>query len=148
MSDAVVLSRLRRFLLGLAAFMSAGTIVELALTEHWENAVQILPFVLCLLSLVAIVVTLLRPRRGFVRMLRWVMVLAFIGSLFGVYEHIEHNIEFALEIRPNAVITDVFLDALAGANPLLAPGMLAFTALLALAATYYHPVLTEQPARA
>lgn len=148
MSDAVVLSRLRRFLLGLAAFMSAGTIVELALTEHWENAVQILPFVLCLLSLVAIVVTLLRPRRGFVRMLRWVMVLAFIGSLFGVYEHIEHNIEFALEIRPNAVITDVFLDALAGANPLLAPGMLAFTALLALAATYYHPVLTEQPAHA
>lgn len=148
MSDAVVLSRLRRFLLGLAAFMSAGTIVELALSEHWENAVQILPFVLCLLSLVAIVVTLLRPRRGFVRMLRWVMVLAFIGSLFGVYEHIEHNIEFALEIRPNAVITDVFLDALAGANPLLAPGMLAFTALLALAATYYHPVLTEQPARA
>lgn len=143
MSDAVVLGRLRRFLLGLAGFMAVGTLVELALTEHWENAVQILPFVLCGLSVVVIGIALLRPQRRLLRLLQWVMALTLAGSLFGVFEHIEHNIEFALEIRPNAMMSDVFFEALGGANPLLAPGILAFTAILALAATYYHPLLSK-----
>lgn len=119
--------------------------VELALTQHWENAIQILPFVLCGLSFLVIVALLLRPQRRTVLWLRWIMAITFMGSLFGVFEHIEHNIAFALEIQPNAVTSDVFLEALGGANPLLAPGILAFTALLALAATYYHPVLMKGP---
>jgi hypothetical protein len=144
MSDAIVLSRLRHFLLGLAAFICAGTIVELALTQHWENGVQILPFVLCGISFIVIMMALLRPQHRWVRLLRWVMAVTLVGSLFGVYEHIEHNIAFALEIRPTAVVSDIFLEALGGANPLLAPGILAFTALLALAATYYHPVFHRE----
>ena len=145
MNDGVVLNRLRRFLLILAAFMSLGTLVELALTQHWEDAIQILPFVLCGLSFLVIMAMLLRPQRRTVLWLRWIMAITFVGSLFGVFEHIEHNIAFALEIRPSAVTSDVFLMALGGANPLLAPGILAFTALLALAATYYHPVLSKEP---
>ncbi|MEP7291582.1 MAG: hypothetical protein ABI835_07345 [Chloroflexota bacterium] len=31
-----------------------------------------------------------------------------------------------------------------GANPLLAPGILVFAAVVALLATYYHPVLRQQ----
>lgn len=143
MSAEIVLARLRRFLLGLAGFMSIGTIVELALTEHWEDAVQILPFVLAGLSFITIVAVLIRPQVGALRVLRWLMVVVLIGSLFGIYEHLEHNIEFALEIRPNAAVADVFWSALAGANPLLAPGILAFSAILALAATYYHPALAR-----
>jgi disulfide bond formation protein DsbB len=118
MSDAIVLSRLRHFLLGLAAFMSVGTVVELALTQHWENGVQILPFVLCGVSFILIMAALLRPQRRWVRLLRWVMVITLIGSLFGVYEHIEHNIAFALEIRPTAVVSDIFLEALGVSWPL------------------------------
>jgi hypothetical protein len=63
------------------------------------------------------------------------------SRLFGIFEHIEHNFGFALEIQPNATAPDVFWAALGGANPLLAPGILAFAALLALAASYYHPLL-------
>jgi hypothetical protein len=144
MNDGVVLKRLRWFLLTLAAFMSLGTLVELALAQHWEDAIQILPFVLCGLSFLISVAMLLRPQRRTVLWLRWIMAITFVGSLFGVSEHIEHNIAFALEIRPNAVTNDVFLEALGGANPLLAPGILAFTALLALAATYYHPLLSKE----
>lgn len=145
MSAAVVLERLRRFLLGLAGFMAVGTIVELALTKHWDSAVQILPFVLAGLSFVAIVAVFVRPQIGALRLMRWIMSVALIGSLFGVYEHIENNIEFAREIHPSATAMALFWSGLAGANPLLAPGILAFTAILALAATYYHPGLTKQP---
>lgn len=56
-------------------------------------------------------------------------------------EHIEHNLAFELEIRPNATTGDVFFEALSGANPLLAPGILGLAAIVALAATYYHPQL-------
>lgn len=143
MSAEIVLDRLRRFLLGLAGFMAVGTIVELALTKHWENAVQMLPFVLAGLSFITIVAVLIRPQIGALRLLRWLMLVVLVGSLFGVYEHLEHNIEFALEIRPNAAVADVFWGALAGANPLLAPGILAFMAILVLAATYYHPALAK-----
>lgn len=144
MNSEVVLRRLRKFLLALAGFMCIGTVVELALTEHWAGPTQLLPFVLSGLSLVAIIAVLARPQPITVRALQAIVGVTFLGSLFGVFEHIEHNIEFALEIQPNATTSAVLLDALGGANPLLAPGILAFTALLALAAVYYHPVLQQQ----
>ncbi len=144
MSSEVVLGRLRNFLLALAGFMFFGTVVELALTEHWEGPVQLLPFVLSGLSLVAIIALLAQPRPLTVRLLQGIVGVTFLGSLFGIFEHIEHNIEFALEIQPNIATSELILKALGGANPLLAPGILAFTALLALAAVYYHPVMRRQ----
>jgi hypothetical protein len=64
--------------------------------------------------------------------------------LIGIYEHIEHNLAFELEIRPNATAGQVFMEALGGASPLLAPGILALAAILAIAATYYHPAFGKQ----
>ena len=142
-SNEIVLRRLRTFLLGLAAFMCLGTIGELVLEEHWEDAIQFLPFVLCGLSFIAIVTVMVRPTRGTLRLMRWIVGITLVGSLFGIFEHVEHNFGFALEIQPNATVSDVFWDALGGANPLLAPGILAFSALLALAASYYHPALSK-----
>jgi len=140
-SNALILGRLRTFLLGLAAFMALGTIGELLLVEHWGDAIQLLPFLLCALSFLAIVMVMARPQRTTVRLMRWIVGITFVGSLFGIFEHIEHNYGFALEIQPNATSSTLFWKALSGANPLLAPGILAFTALLALAASYYHPAL-------
>lgn len=143
-NNDVVLGRLRTFLLAIAACMALGTILELVLTEHWEGPAQLLPFVLCGLSFLVILAVLIRPRHSSIRAMRWVTGITFLGSLFGIFEHIEHNFGFALEIRPNATANDVFWDALGGANPLLAPGILALLALLALAASYYHPALTTK----
>jgi hypothetical protein len=145
MSADLILARLRRFLLGLAAFICVGTMVELALAKHWEGPIQLLPFLLAALSLVTIGAVFLAPTQRRLRLLRWITAITLAGSLFGVFEHVEHNIEFALEIRPNAAVGDVFWEALAGGNPLLAPGILAFMAVLALAATYYHPALQQPP---
>lgn len=141
MSAEVILQRLRRFLLVLAGMMCVATAVELGFEEHWENPIQVLPFVLCGAGLIAIILLLTRPTRVRVHILRWTMGIVFVGGLFGLFEHIEHNLEFALEIRPNAAAGELLLDALGGANPLLAPGILALAALLAVAATYYHPAL-------
>lgn len=145
-SDEVILNRLRTFLLALAAFICLGTIGELLLEEHWEDAIQFLPFLLCGLSFIGIVLVLVRPTRSTLRLMRWIVGITFAGSLFGIFEHVEHNFGFALEIQPNATVNDVFWDAIGGANPLLAPGILAFAALLALAASYYHPALANRAA--
>lgn len=144
MSDLAILQRLRTFLLLLAAGLSAGAIVELWAVEHMEEPIQWLPFVLCGLSLVAILAALLRPQRAALLALRGVMTLLALGSLLGIYEHVAGNIAFAQEIRPNTAGFDLLLEGFTGANPLLAPGMLAVAALIALAATYYHPALATR----
>ncbi len=51
------------------------------------------------------------------------------------------NLSFEQEVRPNAEMGDMVMNALKGASPLLAPGALVFAGLLAIAATYYHPAL-------
>jgi hypothetical protein len=145
MSSELIIQRLRRFLLLTAGFLYAGTMVELLLTGHTDDPIQLLPFLLCALGFAMVAAALLRPQRFTLQALRLVMVMLIAGSLFGVYEHIEHNLAFALEIRPNAAPNELLLAALGGADPLLAPGMLALAAILALAATYYHPVITGRP---
>jgi hypothetical protein len=146
MSPAGILSRLRRFLLVLSILLFCGTVVELLLVKHWGDGVQLIPFGLCGIGSIATLIMLLRPRRATVLALRWCMMLVVCGSLFGIYEHLTNNIAFQHEIKPNAPMADVFVNAIAGANPLLAPGTLAVAAILALAATYYHPALSEPPA--
>lgn len=144
MSSDVVLQRLRLFLLLLAGGLSAGAIVELLAANHTEEPLQWVPFVLCGLSLVAIVAALLRPQRGVLLTLRSVMILMIGGSLLGIYEHVAGNIAFAQEIRPGTPTGELLLKGLTGGNPFLAPGMLAVGALIALAATYCHPALGAQ----
>jgi hypothetical protein len=139
MSPDEVTRRLRRFLLLVAGFLCAGTVVELLLIGHTKSLTQLLPFLLCLLGIAAVAGVLLRPKRFALVALRVVMGVLILGSLFGIYEHVEHNLDFALEIQPNAAYNTLVLKALGGANPLLAPGMLALAGMLALMATYYHP---------
>lgn len=141
MNSNDVLRRLRLFLLVLAGLVFAGAVVELVLSEHTETLVQWIPFILSGLGIAAILAALFRPQRLTLMALRLVMVLVVLGSLLGVYEHLANNIGLELEIRPNATVVSVFMEGLKGASPLLAPGMLAVAAIIAIAATYYHPAL-------
>ena len=65
MNTAVVLARLRRFLLLFSALLFVGAFVELWLTGHTENFVQLIPFALCGLALIALLVVLFDSRRAF-----------------------------------------------------------------------------------
>lgn len=148
MSAEDVVSRLRRFLLALTAFICLGTPVELWLTEHTGETLQWIPFVLCALGLLAVIAVWTRPSRQAIMALRGVMALMALGSVAGVVFHLNGNFAFELDIRPGAGAVDVIMDALRGANPLLAPGVIALAAVLGFAATYYHPALQTRASSA
>jgi hypothetical protein len=141
MSAESVLVRMRMFLLWLAFALCVGTVVELWLTEHTETAVQWVPFVLCALGAILLLVAILRPRRSSVLALRAIMTVAALGGLFGTYQHLESNLEFAREVNVAQAEAAPLWAALTGANPPLAPGILGAMAVIALAATYAHPAL-------
>lgn len=143
MNANTVLQRLRTWLFILSGLMFGAVVVELILNEHTESAVQWIPFILAGLALGALLAVLVRPRRTTLRALRVVMALVILGALLGVYEHLQGNLLFELDIRPGATTSAVLGDALKGAAPLLAPGVLAMAAIVALTGTYYHPALVE-----
>ena len=141
MSPADILSRLRRFLLAFSVLLLGGTLLELWLVGHTEDAVQLIPFVLCVLGAAAAIAALARPRRATLRGLRVCMALLVCGGLYGTYEHVAGNLALEREVNPKAPAGEILLGALSGGNPLLAPGTLAAAAVLALAATYRHTAL-------
>jgi len=143
-STSSVLQRLRVFLLSLSGFILIGTAIELWFTDHTETPLQFIPFILCAIGLAAVALALFHPQRATLMLLRTIMLPVVLGSLLGMYEHITSNLSFELDIRPNAVAGDVLMDALHGAAPLLAPGVLALAAILAIAATYAHPALEKR----
>ncbi len=144
MSAELLVERFRRFLLSLAGLLCAATIVELALIKHVGDPIQWIPFVLCGLGVIVIGWVLYRPQRNTLRVMQGVMGLLVVGTLLGIYEHIESNLEVVRETQAHAATSTFILKTLGGAAPLLAPGMLAFAAILALAATYYHPALATK----
>lgn len=141
MTSDEVLRRLRLFLLGLSVALLCGAVVELLMVEHTEDPPQLIPFVLCASGAAAAVAAMARPRRATMWVLRVASALLVLGSLLGVYLHLNGNMELQRELSPNAAPGAIIWGALSGGNPLLAPGVLAIAALLALAATYQHPAL-------
>ena len=121
MSADLLVNRYRTFLLLVAGFSCVFTVVELWLEEHTGSPTQLIPFILCGLGVAAIAAALVRPQRITVTLLRTVMGATLVGSLFGLYEHIEHNWEFAKEIRPNATFSVLLMDTLHGAIHCLHP---------------------------
>lgn len=136
MSDQLRLRRLRTFLFALAAALFLGTVLELLAVKHYGSRLQILPLVLCGLGLVAVGIAWATPRAKAVLVVRVLMLLIAAGSVWGVYAHIEGNYAFASEIRPRERTIDHLRSALTGRDPLMAPGILAIGALVAIAATY------------
>lgn len=143
-SPEFLVSRFRSFQLWVSGFVLVATAVELWLEEHTGSAVQWIPFVLAGLGIAAILLVLAMPRKSTLWTLRLVMVAVLVGSVFGIKEHFEYNLAFELDIRPNAQPFDVFGHAFRGANPFLAPGILALAAVLAGSATFRHPALYFQ----
>jgi hypothetical protein len=144
MTAPAVEARIRQFLLILSVLSFGATVTELTLQEHTGELLQWIPFGLCGIGAVAVVAALLRPGRSTMRWLRVAMGIVAVGGLFGAVIHLRENILFEQDIRPNAAALDVVMNALKGASPLFAPAALVFAALIALLATYYHPVFGKR----
>lgn len=138
-STAEILRRLRRFLLLLTVSLFAGALVELWLVGHTEDVIQLVPFVLSVVGIVVCALVFFWPSTGTIQVMRIWMAVIILGTLLGVYLHIEGNVAFEREVDPQATTSKLILQGLGGGNPLLAPGILAIAALIAAAATYrYH----------
>lgn len=136
-------ARYRRFLLWVTAAMFAVTPLELWLTDHIHGWRQWMPFGLCGIGLVMVASALRTPTRTVLLALRGAMATVAAGAMYGIYAHLSSNVEFEQEIRPTASLGDVVWEALQGASPLLAPGVLALAALLGTASTFWHPAFQQ-----
>lgn len=136
MTPSAVERRLRLFCRVLALAASVGTAIELWLVEHTEGWQQWLPFVLCALVAISVLCLSWRGTLRTIRLHRLLMLLVLIGSAYGVYVHLSHNMTFAREIRPSASSREIWSAGIRGANPLLAAGALAMAAALGLVGSY------------
>lgn len=136
MSDNERLARLMGLLYGLAAAMFAGTILELIAAGHYEEPVQLIPFALCATGIVAIFLAWKRPGRATVQSLRVVMLVTAGATVLGIWKHLESNMVSILERDPSLAGWPLLSAAMAGRAPLLASGVLAAGATIAIAAPF------------
>jgi hypothetical protein len=130
-SDAV-LAVVRRVILLILFFAMAGILGELLLIEHVEDAWQIVPLVLLVLGVLAVA---WHARASSVRSARTVqalMMLFVLSGLLGVFLHYRGNVEFELEQNPGATRWTLVREAMMGATPALAPGVMIQIGLLGL----------------
>src|SRR4030095_1639941 len=144
MNSEVVLARLRQFLLVISASVFIMTVTELFFLSHWSETIQLLPFALSGLGLITLALAYFRPSPTTVKILQWSMILIGLCSLIGIYEHMSNNLGFQMEIQPNATTWELIWATLEGANPVLAPGILALGAAIGWTAAYQYSPLDQE----
>jgi hypothetical protein len=132
-ADSVV-ERLRLWVLGVLMLGLIGTVTELILLEHYEQALQFVPLVLIVLGVVVLVWHMLQPGTGSLRALQVVMALFVLAGFAGMAAHFNGSAEYQLELNPDMSNWELLEKILhAKAPPLLAPGMMLWMGLLGLA---------------
>jgi hypothetical protein len=130
---------LRRALAAIFVFGSAGTGAELLLLEHVDGVWQQIPLILMALGCGALVVVEARPSGGAVRAFQLTMIAFMASGILGVWLHYQGNVEFELELQPEAGGAALFWEAMKGATPALAPGTMALLGAIGLTYAYRHP---------
>ena len=148
MNSDQTLGRIRQFLLVIAAAVFLMTVTELVFLSHWSETIQLLPFALSGWGLMTLALAYFRPTPATLNLLRWSMMVIGVCSLIGVYEHMANNLGFQMEIQPNATLLELALATVEGANPVLAPGILALGAAIGWTAVYRHAALEPIPGTA
>ncbi|HVL68098.1 MAG TPA: hypothetical protein VM364_12615 [Vicinamibacterales bacterium] len=146
MSDAAAtLRRLRLVLLGILVLGMSGTLAELVLLAHDEDAVQLIPIVLLALALPVAAWTFVRPGVASIRSLQLLMVLFVIAGAAGVFYHYDASVEFQRELEPELAGRALLWKVLqAKSPPALSPGVMVQLGLLGLACVFRHPVLMKR----
>ena len=132
-ADSVV-ERLRLWVLGVLVLGLAGTVTELILLEHYEQALQYVPLVLIALGVVVLVWNYAQADTASLRALQIVMGLFVLSGFVGMLAHFNGSMEYQLELNPDMTTWELLEKILhAKAPPLLAPGMMMQMGLLGLA---------------
>jgi hypothetical protein len=132
-ADSVV-ERLRLWVLGVLVLGLIGTVTELILLEHYEQALQFVPLVLIGLGVVVLGSYYARGNTASLRALQIVMGLFVLSGFAGMLAHFNGSMEYQLELNPDMSTWELWEKILhAKAPPLLAPGMMMQMGLLGLA---------------
>ena len=123
---------IRRILTGIFLFGSVGTGAELVLLDHVEDAWQLAPLVLIGVACALLAVVTLRPSPGVIRLFQLTMVAFVLSGVAGVALHYQGNVEFELELQPDASGLPLVWESLKGATPALAPGTMMLLGALGL----------------
>lgn len=94
------------------------------LLEHTDSFWHWIPLVALGAALVAAVLFLAVPSARVVWLLMWTMALNLAMGLAGLALHYKGNMEFELEMYPTRGGLELAWEALTGATPALAPGIL------------------------
>jgi hypothetical protein len=130
---------LRKLLLFTLLVSVIGTLAELLLLEHFEDAWQWAPIALLGGALVTLGWHALERGPTSLNVLRGLMVLCIASGLLGLILHYKGNVEFELEMYPDLAGWKLFKDSMMGATPALAPGAMLQIGLVGLAWTFRHP---------
>jgi hypothetical protein len=96
-----VIERLRLWVLGVLVLGLIGTLTELILLEHYEQALQFVPLVLIVLAVVVLAWHMLQPGTGSLRALQIVMALFVLAGFAGSLAHFNGSAEYQLELNPD-----------------------------------------------
>lgn len=141
---------LRRWLIAISGLAAGGTALELLLLRHWDNGLEVIPFVALAALGVAIAILAAAQRPRAVHVARLVSSAVAASGAIGVFIHVRANYEaapldfrFTDSWRTTAEPIRWLLAATdtVGPSPTLAPAALTFAALALLAATLHHPAL-------
>ena len=149
--------KVRRFLMLLLLLGLAGLGAELLLTDHTEDAWQLVPVVLIgsafavLLAHAATARSTPGQTRGAIplRALQAVMFLFIASGFLGTGLHMQGKMEFKQESDPSLSGWRLLLASLESKSPPpLAPGVMIHLGLIGLAYTFRHPLLSPRAAPA
>jgi hypothetical protein len=128
------LDLLRGWILAVLVLGLVGTVTELFLLSHYEQAVQLVPVVLILLALAALAWQFFRRDAASLNVLIVIMSLFLLAGFAGFVAHFHGSAEFQLDLDPDIGTWELVQKVLhAKAPPLLAPGMMLQMGLLGLA---------------
>ena len=138
--DKVDQFRLRQVIIAALLFMMIGTVLELYLLDHYEDALQLIPILCIGTSLLLMIILLVRKSNVVIRLFQIVLSITALSGLYGTFLHLRANFEFEQEMKPTAENWDVFVESLSGALPSLAPASMIVLALIG----YAYLILIKQ----
>jgi hypothetical protein len=143
--EPVALARLRRVLLVVVAVGLVGTAVDLVLLAHYEDPLQLTPFFIICLCLLAVGCHAVSGGEFSLIVMRVAMTIAIAGAAIGMTLHYRGSMEFQLESDPSLAGFDLMMKVLRSkAPPTMAPMNLALLGLVGLASTYRDPAANAQ----
>jgi len=142
LAQRTTLTLLRIALLAILLIGLAGIEVELVLIKHTEGIWELTPILLVALAILIVAWCALRPTPIGLRALQSMMFLFLLNGVAGVFIHFRANVSWERESNPSLGGSELYMKALMGATPLLAPGTMIQLGLVGLAFAFRHPAFS------